>query len=57
MSNFQKISELSKEDRAKLKDYFAPLWGVEFTDALTTDFTPEGKKKKVKAEDNTNIKK
>jgi len=49
MPKFKKIADLTNEDRTKVKGYFTPLWGAEFSDAITTDFTPEGKKKKVKA--------
>ena len=50
MPEFKKVSELSGEDRTKLKSYWSELWGDEFATALTTDFKPEGKKQKVEAE-------
>jgi len=56
MPKFKKIADLTNEDRTKLKSYFAPLWGAEFSDAITTDFTPEGKKKKVKAGKKSTVK-
>jgi len=49
MPEFKKVSELSGEDRSKLKTYWSELWGPEFAAALTTDFKPEGKKQKVEA--------
>ena len=50
MSNFKKIAELKPEDRSKVKDYWTPLWGKEFAEALTKDYSAEGETKKVKAE-------
>jgi hypothetical protein len=49
MIKFVKISELSSEDRTKLKGYWSELWGKEFANALVTDFETDGDKIKVKA--------
>jgi hypothetical protein len=49
MNKIVKISELSSEDRTKLKGYWSELWGKEFANALVTDFEPDGDKMKVKA--------
>jgi hypothetical protein len=46
---FYKISELSGEDRTKLKQYWFELWGNEFAKALVTDYEPSGDMKKTKA--------
>ena len=45
MPNFVKVSKLSSEDRTKIKDYFEELWGKEFAQQLTVDFTPDKSKK------------
>jgi len=52
MKDFVKISELSKEDRSKLKGYWSELWGSEFANALVTDYEPDGNKIKLKANSN-----
>ena len=49
MPKYVKISALKPEDRSKLKGYWSELWGKEFAEALTTDFTPAGKEKEVAA--------
>jgi hypothetical protein len=54
---FYKVSELSGEDRTKLKKYWSELWGNEFAKALVTDYEPSGNVKKVKASNKTKIKK
>ena len=56
MPEFKKISELSGEDRGKLKNYWTELWGAEFASALIKDYKPEGESKKVEAK-NKNTKK
>ena len=53
MANFKKVSELTGEDRTKLRTYWSELWGSEFAKALTTDFKPEGNQKQVEAETKT----
>ena len=49
MSDFKKVSELTGQDRTKLKDYWTELWGSEFAKALVTDFKPDGTAKNVEA--------
>jgi hypothetical protein len=44
--NFVKLSALSSKDRTKIKNYWTPLWGSEFSQALTTDYMTSGNKKK-----------
>lgn len=46
---FKKMAELTPEDRSKVKGYWTPLWGAEFSKALTEDYMTSGKKKEVKA--------
>lgn len=46
---FVKLSALSSKDRTKVKGYWTPLWGSEFSQALTTDYMTSGNKKKVEA--------
>lgn len=46
---FKKVSELTGEDRSKLKSYWKELWGEEFANALVSDYKPEGKAKSVEA--------
>jgi len=47
--DMRKIAKLSQEDRTKVKGYWSPLWGKEFGTAMTTDYKPQGKTKKVEA--------
>ena len=56
MPKFKKIADLTPQDRTKVDTYWTPLFGAEFAKAMTTDFTPEGKKKKVKAKRKSTIK-
>jgi len=46
MAVFKKISELSANDRTKLKGYWEELWGSEYANALVTDFKSGEKVKK-----------
>lgn len=51
-SIFVKVSALSPKDKSKLKGYWTPLWGTEFSKALTMDYETSGSKKTVKASSN-----
>ena len=53
MSKFVKVSELSSEDRTKLRSYWKELWGSEFAKALVTDYEPDGEKVAVAAKKNS----
>ena len=46
---FMKLSELSGEDRTKVRQYWSELWGKEFAKALVTDYEPDGEKQSVEA--------
>lgn len=52
-AEYVKVAALDKENRSKVKNYYAPLWGPELASALVYDWKPEGKQLKVKAK-NTN---
>jgi len=60
MAIFKKISELSANDRTKLKGYWEELWGSEYAEALITDFKMDKKAKskslKKKADYQTDLK-
>jgi len=49
MSTFKKLSELSPEDRRKVKNYWSDLWGSEFSSAAVEDYDTDAKTKPVKA--------
>ena len=49
MPEFKKVSELSGKDRAKVKDFWTPLFGAEYAKATTTDFKPQGETKEAKS--------
>ena len=48
-SNFKKVSALDPKSRKTFRDYAKELWGEEFANALTTDYTPEGEKEEKEA--------
>jgi len=48
-SGFKKVSALTQKDRGTLNKYWSELWGKEYADAVTTDYTPESEKKEVEA--------
>lgn len=49
MVNFKKLAELSPEDRSLVKDFWKDLYGDQYANAMVEDYTPDGKKKEVKA--------
>lgn len=46
--NFKKVAALDEKNKAKVKSYWEPLWGNEYAEAVTEDYKPSGKTKKVK---------
>lgn len=56
MAKFVKVSELSGEDRSKVREYWAELWGAEYAKALVTDYKPEGEQKEVAASSKKKVK-
>lgn len=40
MAKFVKIAELDEQSRKKLKDFWSPLWGKEYAEAITKDYGP-----------------
>ena len=49
MSKFQKISAMEDKTKSELKDYWTPLYGSQYAEAMTEDKKNDGKAKKVEA--------